>query len=78
MKKRADVESAGLLVNVEAVAKLLGCSVRHVIRMSQNNQMPKPIRLRGTAQQRGTIRWSRVAILEWIERGCGPVDGGDQ
>ena len=55
---------AAQLVDVRAVAKLLGCSTRHVYRLTDAGLMPPSIRL-GTL-----VRWSRTAIDEWIGQGC--------
>lgn len=57
------VDSAKLL-DVRAVAGLLGCSVRHVYRLSDVGRMPRPIKLGGLC------RWSRSAICDWIATGC--------
>ena len=46
------------------VARLLGCSTRHVDRLSRAGKLPRPLRL-GTL-----LRWRRSDVLVWIERGC--------
>ena len=52
------------LIDDEAVAAMLGCSTRHVARMARTGLMPKALRL-------GKLRrWSRPAIVEWVDRGC--------
>jgi excisionase family DNA binding protein len=56
-------ESAKLL-DVRAVAELLGCSPRTVYRLADAARMPAPIRLGSL------VRWSRDAIDEWIRAGC--------
>ena len=57
-------EQAEELVDVRAVARLLSCSQRHVYRLADAGKMPKPLRL-------GTLnRWSRQAIMRWINDGC--------
>ena len=55
------------LFDVNDVATLLHCSIRHVYRLVDTGLMPPPIRL-GTL-----VRWSRVAIENWIEDGCPSV-----
>jgi excisionase family DNA binding protein len=55
------------LLDVRAVAKLLGCSPRHVTRLAHSGRMPSAMRL-GVL-----VRWSRAAIEQWIAEGCPPV-----
>ena len=57
-------ESPAKLIDVRNVAELLGCSIRHVYRLSDAGRMPAPVKL-GTL-----IRWSRIAIEDWIAAGC--------
>lgn len=52
------------LLDVRAVAALLNCSTRHVIRLADGRQMPQPVRLGNL------VRWSRSAVLDWIGGGC--------
>jgi len=54
------------LLDVQAVAELLGCSQRHVYRLSDAGKMPAPVRLGSL------VRWSASAIREWIDQGCPP------
>jgi len=56
-------KSAALL-NVRAVAEMLGCSSRHVYRLADGGRMPAPLRLGGL------VRWNRAAIETWIDDGC--------
>jgi len=55
------------LLDVQAVAEMLGCSPRHVYRLSDSGRMPASIKL-GTL-----VRWSKSSIEEWIFTGCKPV-----
>ena len=57
------------LLDVQAVARLLDCSARHVYRLADAGRMPRPVRI-GTL-----VRWSRQAIESWIAAGC-PAEGG--
>ncbi len=50
------------LLDVAAVAQLLGVSVRHVWRMSDADQFPRPVALGAKLK-----RWSRAVVLAWIE-----------
>lgn len=59
-------ESARLL-DVEVVAKMLGVSGRHVYRLADGGQMPRPIKLGGS------VRWDRQVITDWIDGGCQPT-----
>jgi excisionase family DNA binding protein len=52
------------LMDVQAVAELLDCSSRHVYRLADAGRMPAPVKL-GTL-----VRWSKIAIEEWIAAGC--------
>lgn len=59
----ADASPAALL-DVRAVAALLGCSPRHVYRMSDSGAMPRPRHLNSL------VRWSRLEIEAWVKAGC--------
>jgi excisionase family DNA binding protein len=59
--------SPAQLLDVRAVAALLGCSARHVYRLSDGGQMPRPRRLGAL------VRWSRQEIETWIADGCKPI-----
>jgi len=60
------VEAAALL-DVRGVAQLLGCSARHVYRLSDGGRMPAPVRLGSL------VRWSRQSVLDWLAAGCKPI-----
>lgn len=55
------------LLDVKAVAALLGVSCRTVRRLSDSGRMPRPLRLGGC------IRWSRSDVEAWIASGCKAV-----
>jgi excisionase family DNA binding protein len=57
-------DPAAALLDVRAVAGLLGCSPRHVYRLSDSGHMPRPVRLGSL------VRWSRQAVENWIGQGC--------
>ena len=64
---------AAELLDVKAVATLLGgCSTRHVYRLADAGQMPKPIKLGSL------VRWRRRELLAWLEAGCPPHDRRQQ
>lgn len=52
------------LLDVRAVAELLGCSTRHLYRLADAGLMPGPLRLGNL------VRWRRRRILAWLEEGC--------
>jgi len=52
------------LLDVGAVAALLGVSSRHVYRLADGGRMPRPLKLGGAR------RWDRVAIERWVSDGC--------
>ncbi len=52
------------LLSVQAVAAMLGCSARHIWRMSDGGKMPRPVKLGALC------RWRRASILEWLDAGC--------
>ncbi len=58
------------MLDVGAVAKLLGCSSRHVYRLADRGAMPPPVKLGALA------RWSRRTLEEWIGQGCPAVRKG--
>ena len=60
------------LIDIRAVADMLGCSTRHVSRMAKCGKMPKAKRL-GVL-----VRWSRKELDTWIAGGCGAWEGGGQ
>lgn len=60
--------AAPVLLDVRAVAELLGCSDRHVYRLADTGRMPKPRKLGALC------RWSRVEIDTWIADGCPMVE----
>jgi excisionase family DNA binding protein len=62
--EKAASDSLPALLDVQAVARLLNCSPRHVTRLVERGDLPRPIKL-GTL-----IRWNRAAVEEWIANGC--------
>jgi excisionase family DNA binding protein len=55
------------LLTVKELARLLGCSARHVYRMSDGGQMPPPVKLGAL------VRWNRKVLESWIADGCPAV-----
>jgi excisionase family DNA binding protein len=61
-----ELAALAALLDVRAAATLLGCSARHVYRLSDGGKMPAPRRLGSL------VRWSRQELLDWIAGGCLP------
>ena len=60
----AAVATPAPLLDVQAVAELLGCSERHVYRLVEAGRIPAPAKL-------GALnRWPRNIIEAWIADGC--------
>ena len=60
-------DASAKLLDVGAVASMLGCSPRHIYRLSDSGRMPGPLRLGAL------VRWNRASIESWIADGCRPV-----
>jgi excisionase family DNA binding protein len=52
------------MLSVDQVARLLGCSSRHVYRLADSGRLPRPLKLGAL------VRWPRKAIDEWLANGC--------
>ena len=69
-EQEAQPDSGGpLLLDVNQVAALLNCSPRHVYRLSQAGELPRPRKLGAL------VRWSRPAIERFA---AGPVQDENQ
>ena len=55
------------LLDVRAVAALLGCSARHIYRLADAGRMPRPVKLGQL------VRWRRGELEQWVADGCRPV-----
>ena len=58
------------MLSVGDVADMLGCSSRHVYRLSDSGRMPRPIKLGAL------VRWRRAELEKWIAEGCPPCRKG--
>ncbi len=63
-------EMAAQLIDVEAVARLLDCSTRHVYRLADRGAMPPPFKIGAL------VRWPRQSIEKWIAGGCKTIRQG--
>jgi excisionase family DNA binding protein len=52
------------LLDVDALAAMVGVSTRTVRRLVDAGKFPQPVRLGGC------VRWSRVVVEAWIAAGC--------
>lgn len=52
------------LLDVGQTAAMLGCSERHVYRLSDSGRMPRPVKLGRL------IRWNRAELEQWMAAGC--------
>ena len=52
------------LLDVHAVAQLLSCSTRHVYRLADSGQMPRPRKLGAL------VRWDRQELEKWLADSC--------
>ena len=64
----ATVSESLALLTVRQVAAMLGCSARHVYRLSDRGAMPRPTKLGDVL-----VRWNRSDIEQWIAAGCKPA-----
>lgn len=64
----AVVSESPALLTVRQVAAMLGCSARHVYRLSDRGAMPRPAKLGDVL-----VRWNRAEIESWIGNGCRPI-----
>ena len=67
---RMRVDEPARLLDVQAVAEMLGVSSRHVYRLADGGKMPRSVKLGGA------VRWDRQTITDWIDAGCPAVDSG--
>jgi excisionase family DNA binding protein len=61
-QERAELQPE--LLDVEAVARLCGCSAPHVRRLADAGRMPAPVKVGAL------VRWNRRAMEAWIAGGC--------
>lgn len=67
LPKTSATESArmdGLLIDIKAVATMLGRSPRSIYRDDTAGRLPRPIKLGGSK------KWRAAELLAWVEAGC--------
>jgi len=52
------------LLDVNAVARFLSCSARHVYRLADSGRMPRPQKLGAL------VRWDRIELEKWLADDC--------
>jgi len=52
------------LLDVNAVARFLSCSARHIYRLADSGRMPRPQKLGAL------VRWDRIELEKWLADGC--------
>ena len=67
---RPPVESLGKLLDVQTVAEMLGCSPRHVYRLSDSGRCPSPVKLGALVRWRRNTGDPATGIEDWITAGC--------
>ena len=59
-----NLQAQSIMLTVNGVAALLGCSPRTVYRLVDRESIPRPVRIGGM------IRWPRVSFEQWVTDGC--------
>jgi len=62
--------AAPQLLDVQAVAEMLGCSTRHVYRLSDAGRMPAPLKLGALVRWRLSTGDPTTGIQDWVAAGC--------
>lgn len=65
---RKSLRSATELLDARAVAELLSCSPRHVVRLADSDRLPRPVHLGAL------VRWLRADLEKWLAAGCPRVE----
>jgi len=52
------------LIDIKTVARILGCSDRHIVNMDKAGRMLSPIRFGRS------VKWNRAELELWIDSGC--------
>jgi predicted DNA-binding transcriptional regulator AlpA len=68
------VAPAAQLLDVEAVAAMLGCSPRTVYRLSDSGRMPAPVKLNALVRWRKSTGDPTTGIEDWVIAGCQRCD----
>ena len=52
------------LMDIQEVATLLKCSIRHIYRLIDTGRIPRPVKLGAL------VRWRRSVMETWLADGC--------
>lgn len=63
-KHKAHLVADGELLDIQAVAIMVGVSTRSIWRLSDAGKMPAPVKLGRI------VRWSRKKLTQWIDDDC--------
>lgn len=63
-RQDASPAATTVLMTINQVAKILGCSTRHVRRLVDANRIPRPIKLGAL------LRWIKTDVDCWLAAGC--------
>ena len=58
------------LLDVAAVAEMLGCSGRHVYRLADRGAMPRPVKLGSLIRWRRSTGDPMTGLEDWLAAGC--------
>ena len=64
MDNSQDSASIDRVLDVNAIAEILGCSPSHVYRLADAGRMPRPVHIGRL------VRWQQFKIKQWIDDGC--------
>jgi prophage regulatory protein len=53
-------DSASTLVRAKEIAKFLGCTPKHIRKLSERGEFPKPVKAGRL------LRWSRQSVERWL------------
>jgi excisionase family DNA binding protein len=59
-KSSVSFDSAAILVRAKEIASFLGCSPKHVRKLSERGEFPKPVKAGRL------LRWSRQSVERWL------------
>ncbi len=63
-------DASAKLLDVQTVAEILGCSPRHVYRLSDSARMPSPVRLGALVRWRKSTGDPTTGVEDWVLAGC--------
>lgn len=67
-----DPEALPMMIDVNGLSEMLGCSTRHTYRLANAGRIPKAIKLGSL------VRWPGAAIKKWLENECKNSGGAQE